>query len=115
MSLAILTILHLPLPGNLVFLNPNGGGIALLTTTRPTYAEGNQNLVTGFYLNAFRKINGNYPTLGDLILDSKNYSGGGTADPNTLKFVLLGDPAMQMAYPNYNVVTTSIQTTGFRH
>ena len=98
--------------GELVFLNPNGGGIALLTTTRPTYAEGNQNLVTGFYLNAFRKINGNYPTLGDLILDSKNYSGGGTADPNTLKFVLLGDPAMQMAYPNYNVVTTSIQTTG---
>jgi hypothetical protein len=98
--------------GELVFLNPNGGGIALLTTTRPTYAEGNQNLVTGFYMNAFRKTNGNYPTLGDLIMDSKNYSGGGGGDPNTLKFVLLGDPAMKMAYPNYRVVTTSIQTTG---
>jgi hypothetical protein len=36
--------------GELVFLNPNGGGIALLTTTRPTYADGNQGLVTGFYL-----------------------------------------------------------------
>ena len=97
--------------GELVLLNPNGGGIALLTTTRPTYEEGNQELVTGFYLNAFRKTNGNYPTLGDLIMDSKNFSGRGTGgDPNTLKFVLLGDPAMQMAYPKLHVVTTSVRT-----
>jgi hypothetical protein len=97
--------------GELVLLNPTGGGIALLTTTRPTYEDGNQELVTGFYLNAFKKTNGNYPTLGDLIMDSKNFSGGGTGgDPNTLKFVLLGDPAMQMAYPKLHVVTTSVRT-----
>ena len=98
--------------GELVFLNQNGGGIALLTTTRPTYADGNQRLMTGFYMNAFKKINGNYPTLGDLIMESKIYSSGGDNDPNTKKFVLLGDPALQMAYPKLNVVTTSIQTTG---
>ncbi|HZX62251.1 MAG TPA: type IX secretion system sortase PorU, partial [Bacteroidales bacterium] len=39
--------------GEWVFLNPTGGGIALLTTTRPTYASDNQLLVTGFYMNAF--------------------------------------------------------------
>jgi hypothetical protein len=96
--------------GELVLLNPNGGGIALLTTTRPTYADGNQLLVTGFYSNAFRRINENYPTLGDLIMDSKNFSGSGNGDANTLKFVLLGDPAMQMAYPKLHVVTTSVRT-----
>ena len=98
--------------GELVFLNPKGGGIALLTTTRPTYADGNQRLVTGFYMNAFKKTNGNYPTLGDLIMDSKIFSEGGSYnDPNTLKFVLLGDPAMQMAYPKLHIITTSVQTT----
>jgi hypothetical protein len=98
--------------GELVFLNQSGGGIALLTTTRPTYADGNVRLTTGFYSNAFRKINGNYPRLGDLIMDSKNFAAAGMLDPNTRKFVLLGDPALQMAYPKLNVVTTSIQSTG---
>jgi len=93
--------------GEEVFLNPNGGGIALLTTTRPTYADGNVRLTTGFYLNAFRKTNGKYPALGDLIMDSKNFAGG---DANARKFVLLGDPALQMAYPQLHVVTTSITT-----
>jgi hypothetical protein len=96
--------------GEDVFLNPNGGGIALLTTTRPTYADGNQALVTGFYNYAFVKTNGKYPTLGDLIMDAKNSANGGGNDPNARKFVLLGDPALQMAYPQLNVVTTSIAT-----
>ncbi|MCX6248389.1 MAG: type IX secretion system sortase PorU [Bacteroidetes bacterium] len=96
--------------GELVFLNPNGGGIALLTTTRPTYSDGNQNLMTGFYLNAFVKKEGKYPTLGDLIMDSKNFSSPTGTDVNTRKFVLLGDPALQMAYPQLHVVTTSITT-----
>ncbi len=96
--------------GEWVFLNPTGGGIALLTTTRPTYASDNQQLVTGFYMYAFKKTNGKYPALGDLIMDSKNYSGGNTGDANTRKFVLLGDPALQMAYPQLHVVTTSITT-----
>ncbi|HZX62699.1 MAG TPA: FlgD immunoglobulin-like domain containing protein, partial [Bacteroidales bacterium] len=76
-------------------------------TTRPTYASDNQLLVTGFYMNAFMKTNGKYPALGDLIMDSKNYAGG---DANTRKFVLLGDPALQMAYPQLHVFTTSITT-----
>jgi hypothetical protein len=96
--------------GEHVFLNPNGGGIALLTTTRPTYADGNQRLTTGFYNHAFVKTNDQYPTLGDLIMHSKNFSNPEGNDPNTRKFVLLGDPALTMAYPKLHVVTTSIVT-----
>ncbi|MBL7137836.1 MAG: type IX secretion system sortase PorU [Bacteroidales bacterium] len=91
--------------GEWVFLNPNGGGIALFTTTRPTFAGSNFALATNFYNVAFDKVNGEYLRMGDLILTSKNNT---SSSANTRKFVLLGDPALKMAYPNLNVVTTAI-------
>ena len=93
--------------GELVFTNPNGGGIALFTTTRPTYAGANYTLASNFYQVAFEKVDGQYLKMGDLILLAKNNTG---SDANTRKFVLLGDPALQMAYPTFNVSTTSITT-----
>jgi hypothetical protein len=91
--------------GEWVFLNPTGGGIALFTTTRPTYAGDNFTLSKNFYDNVFKKINGKYPKMGDLIVSAKNITGG---SPNSRKFVLLGDPALQLEYPENEVVTTSI-------
>ncbi|NQV02250.1 MAG: type IX secretion system sortase PorU [Bacteroidia bacterium] len=91
--------------GEWVFLNPNGGGIALFTTTRPTFAGSNFALATNFYNVAFDKLNGEYLRMGDLIMESKNNT---SSSANTRKFVLLGDPALKMAYPNLNVVTTAI-------
>ncbi len=93
--------------GEWVFLNPNGGGIALFTTTRPTFAGSNFALATNFYNVAFNKVNGEYPRMGDLILEAKNNT---SSSANTRKFVLLGDPALQMAYPKINVVTTAISS-----
>lgn len=91
--------------GEYVFLNPKGGGIALFTTTRATFAGGNLNLTSNFYSHLFEKTNGEYHRMGDLIRLSKTSS-----DANTRKFVLLGDPALMIAYPNLNVVTTSVKT-----
>jgi hypothetical protein len=91
--------------GELVFLNPTGGGIALFTTARPTFAGSNFSLATNFFDAAFQKVNGQYLRLGDLIMNSKNSTG---ASANTRKFVLLGDPALMMAYPEHNVITTSV-------
>ena len=91
--------------GEEVFLNSGGGGVALFTTTRPTFAGSNYYLTTNFYSHAFNKTNGSYPTMGDLIVLSKQ---GISGSSNTKKFVLLGDPAMRMAYPQYHVFTTSI-------
>jgi hypothetical protein len=93
--------------GEWVFLNPKGGGIALFTTVRPTFAGSNFSLATNFYNVAFEKHNGEYMRMGDLILLSKN-STGSTA--NTRKFVLLGDPALKMVYPKLNVVTSDISS-----
>ena len=90
--------------GELVFLNQHGGGIALCTTTRPTFAGSNFELTTNFYEHAFNKTNSLYPTMGELIRVAKNSSSPGA---NTLKFVLLGDPGLRLAYPHNDVVTTS--------
>jgi hypothetical protein len=91
--------------GEWVFLNPNGGGIALFTTTRATFAGSNSALAHNFYNNVFLKTDGKYPKMGDLIMKAKNATGGSA---NSRKFILLGDPALQLAYPEESVVTTSI-------
>ncbi len=91
--------------GELVLLNPNGGGVALFTTTRLAYAGSNYSLNYNFYKEVFKKNAGEYPLLGDVIKTSKNLMGCAAAISN---FVLLGDPAMKLSYPEYNVVTTSI-------
>ncbi|NVN94250.1 MAG: type IX secretion system sortase PorU [Bacteroidetes bacterium] len=94
--------------GELVLLSPNGGGIALLTTSRVTFNSYNEDLCRNFLNRVFKKVNGKYPTLGDLISGSKNDGGN---EPTVRNFVLLGDPALRLAYPEYNVVTTEINGT----
>lgn len=91
--------------GELVFLNPKGGGIALFTTARPTFGIPNFSLARSFYNIALSPLNGEMPRLGDLIRISKRVSG---TDNNSKKFVLLGDPALKMAYPQNKVITSSI-------
>ncbi|MDA3944020.1 MAG: type IX secretion system sortase PorU [Bacteroidetes bacterium] len=90
--------------GEMVFLNPQGGAIAMFTTARATYASANLALNRAIYKdNMFLKTNGEYPRFGDIIRKSK-LNGG----PNDRKFVLLGDPALQLAFPTLKVETTHI-------
>lgn len=91
--------------GEYAFLNRNGGAIALFTTSRPTYGTPNFELAKNFYNTALQPINGSMPRLGDIIRLAKIESGG---SDNIKKFILLGNPAMTMAYPALDVVTTEI-------
>ncbi|MCW3104635.1 MAG: hypothetical protein JWO09_3075 [Bacteroidetes bacterium] len=95
--------------GEDVFLNPNGGGIALLTTVRLVFASPNFILNQNFYNAAFTPMpNGKMPRLGDLYAYIKNQLGGNSV--NSRNFTLLGDPALTLSYPKYNVSTDSINT-----
>ena len=59
--------------GEQVFLNESGGGIALFSTSRATYAGANLALNLAIYENnMFEKIDGEYPCFGDIIRKSKN-------------------------------------------
>ena len=90
--------------GEYVLLNPIGGAIALLSTTRLVYSSPNYNLNTKFINNLFEKIDGKFPRLGDVFKQTKVLSG---TSLNNRNFTLLGDPALCLAYPEYLVKTTN--------
>ncbi len=95
-----------PSAGEMVILNTDGGGIALLTTTRLVYSSPNFVLNQNFYKFIFSKNNLGQPnTLGDALRYTKNVSGSGI---NKRNFTLLGDPALRLAYPEYRIITDSI-------
>jgi hypothetical protein len=91
--------------GEYVLLNPNGGGIGLLTTVRLVYSTPNFILNRNFYFVAFEPENGEQPHIGDVYRKTKVLSGYST---NNRNFTLLGDPALKLNYPTYNVATTHI-------
>ena len=91
--------------GELVLLNPDGGGIALFTTSRLVYSAPNFNLNMKFYQNLFTEQPWGDPTMGDVIRMTKVAAG---SDVNNRNFLLLGDPAQRLAYPENKVATTAL-------
>ncbi len=92
--------------GEYVITNPNGGAVAMFTTTRVVYASDNANLTKYFWSNCvFEKINNRWPTLGEVYKKLKNrpYSSS-----NDRKFTLFADPALTMNYPENNIVIDSL-------
>jgi len=80
----------------------------LLSTTRLVYSSPNYNLNTKFIKTLFEKIDGKFPRLGDVFKQTKVLSG---TSVNNRNFTLLGDPALCLAYPEYEIETTSIIDT----
>jgi len=91
--------------GEQVLLNPNGGGIALFSTTRLAFSNSNFNLNKSFCEFAFKTVDNAYYRLGDIIRLSKIDNG---SIANIRNFVLLGDPALKLSYPENTIVTTNI-------
>lgn len=82
-------------------LSPNGGAIALLTTSRAVFAQTNFSVNKAFHESVFaRDENGNYLRLGDIMRLTKNNSLNGPINRN---FVLLGDPMLRLKYPKYDI------------
>ena len=91
--------------GEMVLLNKVSGGIALYTTTRPVFRSSNKLLNRGLMRNLFVKSNGLRLTLGQVMQQTKNALG---SDSNKLCFVLIGDPAMKLNYPEQKARITAI-------
>lgn len=89
----------------LLVINPLGGAIAMVTTARPVFASTNLELNKAFYDAVFSQQNGQYLRLGDIIRLTKNNSLSGPVNRN---FTLLGDPSMRLAYPENDIVLTTI-------
>ena len=82
----------------LMFHKPDGGAIALLTSSRMVYASGND-MLNRYFIEAMfsHAATGKMPTLGEAYMKSK--LGFVSANTNKLSFFLLGDPGMKINYP----------------
>ncbi len=89
-----------------LMLLEQGGGIALLTTSRPVFASTNFSLNQAFHENIFRKGSGQNLRLGDVIRLTKNE---GLEGPVNRNFTLLGDPMMMPAYPKLDIVLEELE------
>lgn len=87
-----------------LLLNPKGGAIGLLTTSRPVFSSTNFILNRKFYGNVFRKENGRYLTIGEVFRKTKNQSLNGSVNRN---FSLLADPSMTLGYPAHEIILTA--------
>jgi hypothetical protein len=88
--------------GEWFLLNPTGGGIAALTTTRVVYSGANHDLNSAFFKNALQPNN----RLGDIVRIAKN-----TISPSIINhrnFSLLGDPSLKLSIPKNKIVVGSI-------
>lgn len=94
--------------GEEILLSSRGGGIGLLTTTRPVYANANALLTSNTLKALIQRPNGQYRTLGEVIRIAKNQSSTSGNTRNVRKFTLLGDPATIVALPDNKVRTTMI-------
>ena len=96
--------------GEQLFLNPNGGCVALFTTCRPTYGDKN-NLQTRALVPVLlqRDDDGLPLRFGDIIRlaksDPLNFNSQGNQN---IRFLFLGDPALRFPMPQKNIALTRI-------
>jgi len=84
-----------------ILLKDDGGSIGFIGNTRPGFASANLalNMATLAALLEGEQ-DGNTVRLGDLMMRSEQH--------RSERWTLLGDPAMRIAFPRYNVYTTTL-------
>ena len=93
--------------GEVMYLNPDGGAIALMTTTRPVFFGVNTISGSSFYKNVLQydTITNSSLTFGEIFRRTKNQSG---TSSNRRSFTLIGDPALKISYPINKVLIDNI-------
>lgn len=92
--------------GETLLLNPNGGAVALITTSRVVYASQNLTLNRHLIRHIFdRHSDGTRYRLGDIMRQAKRDMG---TETNKLNYCLLGDPSLILAYPENEMELTAI-------
>jgi len=88
--------------GEWFLLNPNGGGIAAITTTRVVYSGENFELSKSVFKNILKSE----LRMGDVIRIAKNLQS--SISTNHRNFTLLGDPALKISIPKNKIVIGNI-------
>lgn len=92
--------------GENVFLNTNGGGIGLFTSTRLVYGDRNYAINSKLYDKLLNTDENGQPySYGEATRHAKVLAGGNV---NSLKYILLCDPALCPPLAKYEIKTDSI-------
>ncbi|MEM9299481.1 MAG: type IX secretion system sortase PorU [Bacteroidota bacterium] len=97
--------------GELTVTSERGGGIAIVSTSRPVRSNSNFALNKEFFNHIFHQENGEFLRLGDIFRLTKNGSVDLATDTRKVgnrNFALLGDPSLRLAYPENSIVITDI-------
>lgn len=93
--------------GEKILLHENGGGVALVSTTRVVYSDGNYTMNTCFLDSLFAKKGSRKMSLGEVMRTAKS-SSDLSGDNNKLRFTLLGDPALKLTYSEFQAEVTEM-------
>lgn len=91
--------------GEELFLNPSAGYIGLISTNRSVFITEN-----GYFTDAMSKgifsrgKDGRRNRVGDMFIAGKN----GAKGSNRLRYIIVGDPALQLPIPTHNVTIEKI-------
>jgi len=93
--------------GEWMVLNPTGGAISLISTTRSFFYSDADIAVDRFFQNAFvLEPNGDARTFGKILMELKRSFTSGS-DPK-MALCLFGDPGLKLAIPKYTIVVDSV-------
>lgn len=96
----------------ILFSNPQGGAIGIISATRPVYISENRYISEAMGRHAFTRDEvGRFIPVAEALRRAKNdYRIGDTpvANGNKLRYVYLGDPALRIATPGNRMVVTHI-------
>jgi hypothetical protein len=92
--------------GEWMVLNPSGGAIALMTTTRPVFFGVNTETGSYFFQQVFQRDSEYKPlNFGEILRRTKNLA---SASSNKRSFTLIGDPGLRLSFPRYRIVIDSL-------
>lgn len=99
--------------GEQLFLNPEGGTVALLTACRPTQGPNNEKLGKALVRVLYQRERDGLPMrFGDIVrmakIDPGNYTVGTPMESKNISFLFLGDPALRFAIPQNDVALVRI-------
>ncbi len=95
--------------GERLLLKGNGGAIALYSTTRTVYDSDNRELANNIFNHIYKAREDGIRELGEILRIAKN-SLSRSITTNSRKFMLLGDPAMKLAMPQFTVKAKKINS-----
>ncbi|PCJ67654.1 MAG: hypothetical protein COA58_00530 [Bacteroidetes bacterium] len=105
-ELAKIDNLDIESPGELMLLDPDGGAMGMIATTRVVYIGTNTRLnKTLLNSNLLKTTNGRLPSLGNAYKTTRNNN---SDNANSRCFILLADPAISLLSPDLKVATTHI-------